>query len=110
MSFSVLAAEANNCKDAWGIGSLLFLLLGGIIIGLLGKFFAPGNRDNIPLWLTIVCGIAGVLLGNLLYTALGGSCATNGIDWLRHFVQIITAVVLVVVASTVTGRNTRKVH
>jgi hypothetical protein len=37
------------------------VIIAGIIIGLLGKFFAPGHRDNIPLWLTIVCGIGGVL-------------------------------------------------
>lgn len=109
MSVSVLAAEASSCEDAWGIGSLLLLLLGGIVIGLLGKFVAPGNRDNIPLWLTVVCGIAGILLGNLLYTGLGGSCATEGVDWLRHFVQIITAAVLVVIAATVTGRSRSKI-
>jgi hypothetical protein len=35
----------------------------GLIIGLLGKFVAPGDRDNIPHWLTVLCGIAGVLIG-----------------------------------------------
>jgi uncharacterized membrane protein YeaQ/YmgE (transglycosylase-associated protein family) len=105
MTYSVLAAKADNCNDAWGIGALLVLLIGGIIIGLLGKFLAPGDRDNIPLWLTVLCGIVGILLGNLLYTALGGSCSTNGVDWLRHLVQIITAAVLVVIAATVTGRS-----
>jgi uncharacterized membrane protein YeaQ/YmgE (transglycosylase-associated protein family) len=105
----LLAAQANNCKDAWGIGSLLVLLLGGVIIGLLGKFLAPGSRDNTPLWLTIACGIAGILLGNLLYTALGGRCETRGVDWLRHFVQIITAAVLVMIAATATGRSRRRI-
>ena len=32
------------------------ILIVGTVIGLLGKFVAPGNRDNIPLWLTVVCG------------------------------------------------------
>ena len=109
MDMNLLAADANNCKDAWSIGALLVLLLGGVIIGLLGKFLAPGDRDNIPLWLTIVCGIVGILLGNLLYTALGGSCETKGVDWLRHFVQILTAAVLVVIAATVTGRSKSRV-
>jgi uncharacterized membrane protein YeaQ/YmgE (transglycosylase-associated protein family) len=35
------------------------VIVAGIIIGLLGKFVAPGSRDNTPLWLTILCGIGG---------------------------------------------------
>jgi hypothetical protein len=31
------------------VGEILFILIGGVVIGLLGKFVAPGNRDNIPL-------------------------------------------------------------
>ena len=45
---------------------IIGLIIAGIIIGLLGKFFAPGNRDNIPLWLTVLCGIGGVLIGYYL--------------------------------------------
>ena len=32
---------------------IIGVIVAGIIIGLLGKFVAPGNRDNIPIWLTI---------------------------------------------------------
>jgi hypothetical protein len=39
---------------------IIGVIVAGIIIGLLGKFVAPGNRDNIPIWLTIICGIGGV--------------------------------------------------
>ena len=35
---------------------ILGVIIAGIIIGLLGKFVAPGDKDNIPIWLTIVCG------------------------------------------------------
>lgn len=80
----------------------VFVILMGIVIGLLGKFVAPGNRDNIPLWLTILCGIAGVLIG---YGWLGG---TSGIDWLAFFVSIVIAAVLVMAAATLTGRSTRR--
>ncbi len=76
-----------------------FVIVMGIIIGLLGKFVAPGDRDNIPLWLTVVCGIVGVLIG---YGWLGG---TKGIDWMAFFVSIIIAAVLVVIAAGVTGRS-----
>lgn len=83
---------------------IIVLLIVGAIIGLLGKFVAPGDKDNIPIWLTIICGIGGVLLGYWIYSLFGGD-GSNGIDWVRWFVAILTAAVLVVIASTVTGRN-----
>lgn len=84
---------------------LIVLVIIGAIIGLLGKFVAPGDKDNIPIWLTIVCGIGGVLLGYWIYSLFGGG-ETGGVDWVRWIVAILTAAVLVVIASTVTGRNT----
>ncbi len=33
---------------------IIGLLIGGLIIGLLGKFVAPGDKDNIPIWLTLL--------------------------------------------------------
>jgi len=83
---------------------IIGVIVAGIIIGLLGKFVAPGNRDNIPLWLTVLCGIGGVLIGYYLAAALGVD-ATNGIDWVRWIISIIVAAVLVVVAATVTGKS-----
>jgi uncharacterized membrane protein YeaQ/YmgE (transglycosylase-associated protein family) len=80
----------------------VFVIVMGIVIGLLGKFLAPGNRDNIPLWLTIVCGIVGVLIG---YGWLGG---TEGIDWTAFIVSLIFAVILVMIAAAVTGRTRSK--
>ena len=87
------------------VSTVLWILIGGTVIGLLGKFVAPGGRDNIPLWLTIICGIGGMLIGTSFYTAVGGSADTKGIDWLRHGVQVIVAAVLVGIAAMVTGRR-----
>lgn len=86
--------------------SIIGILIAGIIIGLLGKFVAPGDKDNIPLWLTLLCGIGGVIIGWYVYRAFGGSGHTSGVDWTRWIVAIIVSAVLVVIASTVTGRNT----
>jgi uncharacterized membrane protein YeaQ/YmgE (transglycosylase-associated protein family) len=86
---------------------IIGVLIAGIIIGLLGKFVAPGDKDNIPLWLTVLCGIGGVVLGWYIYTAFGGD-GSAGIDWVRWIVAIAVAAVLVVVASSVTGRNKSK--
>ncbi|MGO4255464.1 hypothetical protein [Marmoricola sp. RAF53] len=95
-------------------------IIGGLIIGLLGKFFAPGNRDNIPLWLTLLCGIGGIFLGSWLYYLIFGVAdnvannpdydwlnTTKGPDWWRFAWQVATAAVLVVVAAGVTGRSKR---
>jgi uncharacterized membrane protein YeaQ/YmgE (transglycosylase-associated protein family) len=87
---------------------IIGVIIAGIIIGLLGKFVAPGDKDNIPLWLTVLCGIGGVILGWYLYTAFGGD-GSPGIDWTRWIVAILVSAVLVVIASTVTGRNRSEV-
>ncbi|RNL66216.1 hypothetical protein EFK50_00905 [Nocardioides marmoriginsengisoli] len=92
-------------------------IIGGVIIGLLGKFVAPGNRDSIPLWLTVLCGIGGIFLGSYLYFAIFDVAdnvknnadydwlnTSKGVDWWRHVWQIGAAAVLVVVAATATGR------
>jgi uncharacterized membrane protein YeaQ/YmgE (transglycosylase-associated protein family) len=81
------------------------ILIAGLIIGLLGKLVAPGGKDNTPLWLTLLCGIGGVLLGLAVYTAFGGD-GSPGVDWTRWAVSVALAAVLVVVASSLTGRNT----
>jgi uncharacterized membrane protein YeaQ/YmgE (transglycosylase-associated protein family) len=83
---------------------IIGVIVAGIIIGVLGKFVAPSSRDNIPLWLTILCGIAGVIIGWYVYTAFGGN-GSPGIDWVRWLIAIAVAAVLVVIASTVTARS-----
>ena len=83
---------------------ILGVIVAGIIIGLLGKFVAPGDKDNTPLWMTVLCGIGGVLIGWYVYTAFGGN-GSPGVDWVRWIVAIVIAAVLVMVASTAMGRN-----
>jgi uncharacterized membrane protein YeaQ/YmgE (transglycosylase-associated protein family) len=86
---------------------IIGLIIAGLIIGLLGKLVAPGDKDNVPIWLTLLCGVGGVLIGYVVSEALGVK-DTNGIDWIRWVISIGIAAVLVIVASTVTGRNTTK--
>jgi uncharacterized membrane protein YeaQ/YmgE (transglycosylase-associated protein family) len=86
---------------------IIGVIIAGIIIGLLGKFVAPGDKDNIPIWLTILCGVGGVIIGWFVYSAFGGN-GSPGIDWVRWIVAIVIAAVLVVIASTMTGRNTAR--
>ena len=69
---------------------IIGLIVAGFIIGLLGKLVAPGDKDNIPMWLTLVCGIGGVVLGGFIYAAFGGD-GSPGIDWTRWVVAIATS-------------------
>jgi uncharacterized membrane protein YeaQ/YmgE (transglycosylase-associated protein family) len=88
-----------------GVGTILWALIGGAIIGLVGKWLAPGDRD-IPLWATVLCGVGGVFLGNWLYVdVLGFDSSTRGLDWWRHLWQVAVAAVLVVAAAGVLGRR-----
>jgi uncharacterized membrane protein YeaQ/YmgE (transglycosylase-associated protein family) len=85
---------------------IIGVIIAGIIIGLLGKFVAPGDKDNIPLWLTLLCGIGGVIIGWYIYSAFGGN-GSSGVDWVRWIVAIVVAAVLVVIASAVTSGRAR---
>ena len=85
---------------------IIGVLIAGVIIGLLGKFVAPGDKGNIPIWMTVLCGIGGVVIGWFIYAAFGGS-ETDGVDWVRWIVAIVCAAALVMIASTVMGRNTK---
>ena len=88
-------------------GVILWALIGGAIIGILGKWVAPGDRD-IPLWATVLCGIGGVLLGNWLYVDVFNFREdTFSIDWWRHVWQVGVAAILVVAAASVMGRRSK---
>jgi uncharacterized membrane protein YeaQ/YmgE (transglycosylase-associated protein family) len=86
------------------ISALVWAVIGGTVIGLLGKAVAPGHRDDVPLWLTVLCGIGGCLVGDYLYRQFFDP-QTLGVDWLRHGWQVVAAAVLVLVAVTLTGRR-----
>jgi len=83
---------------------IIGVIIAGIIIGLLGKWVAPGDRDNTPFWLTILCGIAGVIVGWYVAAALGVE-ETSGVDWIRWIISVLVAAVFVMAAATITGRR-----
>lgn len=91
------------------VGLVLWTLVGGVVIGLLGKLVAPGDRDNVPLWATVACGVAGILIGSWLYVGpFNGAAETPGVDWLRHVLQVGVAAVAVMIAAAVLGRRARR--
>jgi uncharacterized membrane protein YeaQ/YmgE (transglycosylase-associated protein family) len=86
----------------WSLGAIIGLLIAGIVLGVLGRLFAPGEQ-KIPFWLTILAGIVGALVGNLIAGWVGVR-DTDGIDWWRHVFQIIAAVVAVIIAASLYPR------
>ncbi|MER7455904.1 GlsB/YeaQ/YmgE family stress response membrane protein [Micromonospora sp. NPDC126480] len=78
----------------------------GLIIGALGRLVVPG-KQNIPIWLTLLIGVAAAFLGTLVAGALGVD-DTRGIDWIELAIQVVFAAIGVAVAAGAYGR--RRVH
>ena len=83
------------------LGTIVVVLIGGTIIGLLGKLVGSGppgqrSRSGSP----SLCGIGGMLIGTFLYGALYDNTNTPGIDWWRHVWQVAVAAVLVMLAAS----------
>jgi uncharacterized membrane protein YeaQ/YmgE (transglycosylase-associated protein family) len=87
----------------WSFGSIIGLLIAGIVLGVLGRLLAPGEQ-KIPFWLTIVAGIVGALIGNLVASWVGVRY-TGGFDWWRHIFQVIAAVIAVTLAASLYPRG-----
>jgi len=81
----------------WSIGNLLWIVIGGSIIGIVARLILPG-RQNIPFWSVIVAGILGMFIGDWLAGLLGVK-ETGGYDWIRHGLQVVVGIVLVAVAA-----------
>jgi uncharacterized membrane protein YeaQ/YmgE (transglycosylase-associated protein family) len=85
------------------IGSIIGAIIIGLVLGVLGRLFAPG-KQNIPIWLTIVVGIVAAFIGTFIARALGVA-DTRGIDWIELIVQIIVAAIGVGLVAGLYGRR-----
>ncbi len=83
--------------------NLLWMIIGGGIIGARARLVMPG-RQNIPWWATILAGIVGMVVGNYLAVLLGVR-STGGIDWIRHILQVVVAVAAVAGVGAIAGRS-----
>jgi uncharacterized membrane protein YeaQ/YmgE (transglycosylase-associated protein family) len=72
---------------------ILWSLIAGLVIGGIARLILPG-RQNIPLWLTLLFGVAGAFLGNGIASWIGVR-HTGGVDWIRHILQIGVAMALI---------------
>ncbi len=85
------------------IGSIIGAIIIGLVLGVLGRLFAPG-KQNIPIWLTIVVGIVAAFIGTFIARALGVA-DTRGVDWIEIIVQIIVAAIGVSLVAGLYGRR-----
>jgi len=79
------------------IGRIIGLILVGLIVGALGRLVHPG-RDSMPIWLTIVIGIAAALIAGLV---VGGI--------LGFVLAVVIAAVLVAVVGSTAGGHRRMI-
>jgi uncharacterized membrane protein YeaQ/YmgE (transglycosylase-associated protein family) len=61
------------------LGLLLSLAVSGLVIGLLARFAVPG-KDPLPIWQTILLGLAGSLVGGVAAGLLGAIDADDTIE------------------------------
>jgi uncharacterized membrane protein YeaQ/YmgE (transglycosylase-associated protein family) len=73
-----------------GLGEIVAILISGLVIGALGRLAVPGP-DPMPIWLTILLGIAGSIVGGIVAVAIG--LGVGGI-----FVASVFAATLLVIA------------
>lgn len=88
------------------IGTIIFLIIVGAIIGALARFFLPG-KQAIGLIATIIVGIVGTLIGYWIAGELGVK-STSGVDWIRWFISIVVSMVLVAITARVMGRSNNR--
>ena len=84
-------------------GDILGLIVFGAVIGVLARIVLPG-RQNTNLVITVILGILGALIGYWLWGLIGEG-DTRGIDWIRWFISIAAAALLVVAYGAMTGRR-----
>ena len=87
----------------FGSGSWLYIILVGFVVGLLGRFFMPGN-NRMGCLLTIVLGIAGAVFAGWLGREMGWYAAGQPAGFVG---AIIGAIALLALLRLVSGGKKR---
>jgi uncharacterized membrane protein YeaQ/YmgE (transglycosylase-associated protein family) len=100
---TALLPMAASCAPTGSLSGWIGTIIFGAVIGVLARLVLPG-RQNISLIITVILGILGALIGYWL-AGLLGVCSTGGIDWIRWFISIAAAAILVVIYGSITGKK-----
>jgi uncharacterized membrane protein YeaQ/YmgE (transglycosylase-associated protein family) len=88
------------------ISGFITAIIIGLIIGALGRLVVPG-KQNIPIWLTILIGIAAAIVGTLIAAAIGVA-ETPGIDWIELIIQVALAALGVYLVAGLRARRSSR--
>lgn len=82
-------------------------VVGWIVLGLIAGFIASKivNRTGEGIFLDVVLGVVGALVGGFLFNAIG-SVGVTGLNIWSMFVAVIGAVVVLLIYHMVAGRRT----
>jgi uncharacterized membrane protein YeaQ/YmgE (transglycosylase-associated protein family) len=90
------------------LGDVIAILISGLVIGALGRLAVPGP-DPMPIWMTILLGIVGSIVGGIVAVAAG--LGVGGV-----FVLSVLAATLIVIGyrklvqkRPITGPGSRRV-
>lgn len=85
------------------VTGIITAIIVGLIIGALARLVLPG-KQNVPIWLTILIGAIGALIGTWIAQFLGVA-VTSGIDWIEIVLQIVVAAAGIALVAGTRGRN-----
>jgi uncharacterized membrane protein YeaQ/YmgE (transglycosylase-associated protein family) len=77
------------------LGAIIQILISGFVIGALARFAVPGP-DPMPIWLTIVIGIAGSFIGGGIAGAIFGTEQDSGSVFAILIGSILASTLLVI--------------
>lgn len=84
------------------VTGIITALIVGLIVGVLGRLALP-ERQNIPIWLTLVVGVVAAMLGTVFARVVG--IDTSGFSVLTLLLQVALAAAGVALVS---GRTRRR--
>ncbi|MEV6895947.1 GlsB/YeaQ/YmgE family stress response membrane protein [Amycolatopsis sp. NPDC051372] len=85
------------------VSGIISAIVVGLILGLLGRLVVPG-KQNIPIWLMLLVGIAAAFIGSAIARGIGYA-DTSGIDWLEIITQVGVAALGVALVASLWGRR-----
>jgi uncharacterized membrane protein YeaQ/YmgE (transglycosylase-associated protein family) len=89
------------------IGSVIALLLMGLIVGVVAKVLVPGN-DPGGIVVTAIIGVAGALLGGFLASTVLDRSGTIGFNLYTFVVGVVGAMILLLLYHGLNGDLTRR--
>jgi uncharacterized membrane protein YeaQ/YmgE (transglycosylase-associated protein family) len=77
------------------LGAIIQILISGFVIGALARFAVPGP-DPMPIWLTIIIGIVGSIIGGGIASGIFGTEQDSGSVFAILIGSILASTLLVI--------------